>query len=73
MVLGEAIEGEPARKLLDRTEKMENALKMVTPYMYHNYIDALIKTGEKEKACVKLMEYWGGMTDAGVDTFWELF
>jgi glycogen debranching enzyme len=73
MVLGEAIEGEAARKLLDRTEKMENALKMVTPYMYHNYIDALIKVGEKQKAHAKLMEYWGQMADAGADTFWELF
>jgi hypothetical protein len=41
--------------------------------MYHNYIDALIKVGEKQKALDKLNEYWGGMADAGADTFWELF
>jgi hypothetical protein len=41
--------------------------------MYHNYIDALIKVGEKQKALEKLSEYWGQMADAGADTFWELF
>lgn len=73
MVLGGAIEGEEARALLDSVVKRKEALEMVTPYMYHNYIDALIMSGEKEKALDRLLTYWGGMADQGADTFWELY
>lgn len=73
MILGGAIEGEDAVQLLERTESCSSALKMVTPYMYHNYIDALLKSGQKEKAQKKLEEYWGGMVKMGADTFWELY
>lgn len=41
--------------------------------MYHNYIDALIATGQKDKALEVLDAYWGGMADQGTDTFWELY
>jgi hypothetical protein len=73
MVLGEAITGEKAVKLIDSIELNKAALDMVTPYMYHNYIDALMKVGKKEKALEKLKAYWGGMADQGADTFWELY
>lgn len=41
--------------------------------MYHNYVDALLSAGEKEKALDVLCAYWGGMPDQGADTFWELY
>ena len=50
-----------------------NAEKMVTPYMYHNYVDAPISAGEKDKALDVLSAYWGGMLNEGADTFWELY
>jgi hypothetical protein len=70
MTLGGAVHGDEA--LLARLEKT-NAEAMVTPYMYHNYIDALISTGQTDKALEVLDAYWGGMVDAGADTFWELY
>ncbi len=73
MILGGAIEGEEAGALLSRMEMQEDKVDMVTPYMYHNYIDAWIKLGEKDKALEKLEAYWGGMADLGADTFWELY
>ena len=73
MILGGAVEGAMAVRLLERVSNNEAALKMVTPYMYHNYIDALIKTGQKEKAHEMLRQYWGGMVKDGADTFWELY
>lgn len=73
MILGGAITGTDAAELLRHVESVENVLEMVTPYMYHNYIDALILSGEKKKACEKLEEYWGGMAAQGADTFWELY
>ena len=71
MVLGGAEHG--TDELLARLETSLDAEKMVTPYMYHNYIDALIAVGQKDKAMSVLCEYWGGMLNEGADTFWELY
>ncbi len=73
MVLGGALKPEEARALLRRIETVPNAEAMVTPYMYHNYEDALLQVGMKEKALSVLRSYWGGMADQGADTFWELY
>lgn len=73
MVLGEAITDEAASKLLQRMDTMPQAEKMVTPYMYHCYIDALLQAGEKHLALQRLEDYWGGMARCGADTFWELY
>ncbi|MCM1193558.1 MAG: GH116 family glycosyl hydrolase [Acetatifactor muris] len=73
MVLGGAVEGKEAAQLLKDISHREGVLEMVTPYMYHHYIDALIGLGEKQLALECLEEYWGGMAEQGADTFWELF
>ncbi len=73
MVLGEAIEGQAAAELMERIETLQQAQQMVTPYMYHNYVDALIHVGKWDKALQKLETYWGQMADLGADTFWELY
>ena len=70
MTLGGANHG--GANLLARLENSA-AEKMVTPYMYHNYVDALIGAGENEKAFDVLCSYWGGMLNEGADTFWELY
>lgn len=71
MTLGGALHGNA--QLLERLEGCEEAERMVTPYMYHNYVDALICAGQKDKALQVLCTYWGGMLDEGADTFWELY
>jgi len=73
MVLGGVLEPEEARALLQRIETVPDAEAMVTPYMYHNYVDALLHLGMKEKALSVLRSYWGGMADQEADTFWELY
>lgn len=73
MVLAGAVEGEEARALLERVERTPFATKMGTPYMYHHYIEALIKCGDKQKAYKKMKAYWGAMLDRGADTFYETF
>jgi len=70
MTLGGAAHGNA--QLLARLETAE-AEAMVTPYMYHNYVDALLAVNQKEKALGVLDGYWGGMVDQGADTFWELY
>lgn len=71
MTLGGALHGNA--QLLNKLDTCVDAEKMVTPYMYHNYVDALLAAGEKEKALEVLRTYWGGMLDEGADTFWELY
>lgn len=73
MVLGEAISGEAAADLLEQVMIMPEAESMVTPYMYHCYVDALIHAGQMHQALNRLEAYWGGMMHAGADTFWELY
>lgn len=59
-------------KILERLESSE-AVKPVTPYMYHHYIQALIDCGLKQKARTVMTNYWGAMVEKGADTFFELF
>lgn len=73
MILGGVVAGEEAQALMKRIEDCTDAVTMITPYMYHNYIDALMTIGMKDKALSVLRSYWGGMADKGADTFWELY
>ena len=73
MVLGGAVEGEDAADLLRRVTEMQDAVEIVSPYMMHNYVEALITAGEQDEAIDRMCAYWGGMADRGADTFWELY
>ena len=73
MVLGGTVTGQEAVELLERVSHHVEAMEMVTPYMYHNYVDALLAAGQKAKALEVLRTYWGGMAAEGADTFWELY
>ena len=59
--------------ILDRAKEAPDAVGMVTPYMYHHYVQALIDAGRKTQALDVLRAYWGGMAKEGADTFWELY
>ena len=70
MVLGDVCED---AGVFDRMAGRSDALAMVTPYLYHYYVQALLHLNRKEKALEVLRSYWGGMVEAGADTFWELY
>ena len=72
-VLAGIVTGEEAAKCLDAVAEEADAVPMVTPYMMHHYVEALCKTGSKQKAVQVIREYWGAMVKGGADTFWELF
>lgn len=61
------------RALLTRMRETAGLEPMVTPYMYHNYVEALLQSGMKEEAYQVMTAYWGGMVEDGADTFYELF
>lgn len=71
MVLAGVVKGSEAREVLDRGE--QSRIAMVTPYMHHFYLMALINSAQEEKAAEHMKSYWGGMIHAGADTFWELY
>lgn len=60
-------------RLLERLRSENPPIPMVTPYMYHYFIDALVQNGLTDQALACMKSYWGGMVQAGADTFWELY
>ena len=64
----------------DKKAKIRNALlqnknipPITTPYMQCYKLSCLFEAGEWKAAASEIMEYWGGMLDAGATTFWETF
>ena len=49
------------------------AVRPVTPYLYHYVVEGLLAAGLRKDARNMLEEYWGGMVQAGADTFWEVY
>ncbi|MDO4648045.1 MAG: cellobiose phosphorylase [Eubacteriales bacterium] len=73
MILAEVLSAEDAGKLLDRIREINPDKKMVSPFMNHYYMEALLFCGRKEEAMEYMKYYWGGMVLQGADTFWELY
>ena len=74
MVLGGCITGKDAQDamrhgVIDSTTSIAPA----TPYLYHHVAEAMVACDLKQEALALIKSYWGGMADAGADTFWELY
>jgi hypothetical protein len=50
-----------------------DAVKPITPYLYHYIAEAMLACGMDAQALALVRAYWGAMLDAGADTFWEAF
>lgn len=70
MVLADVIEPEKAAKAMEKAVELSQ-VPMGTPYMHHYYVMALLRVGLRQEAEAHMKAYWGGMLDAGADTFWE--
>ncbi len=71
MTLADVLAPEEARTLMEHALELGSAHSMMTPYMHHYYVMALLRTGLREQALQHIRDYWGSMIDAGADTFWE--
>lgn len=49
------------------------AVRPITPYLYHYLAEAMLECGMEQEALELVRTYWGGMLDAGADTFWEAY
>lgn len=72
-VLAEVFPARQNAELLTRLKNCAQAVKPVTPYLYHYYVQALINSGLEREAEEVMLAYWGAMADDGADTFYELF
>ena len=58
---------------MDRLVELKPEKGMVSPYMNHHFVEALLMCGKKDQAMEYMKYYWGGMLSHGADTFWELY
>ncbi len=65
-----AEEGAAALRALPR---MSEAVRPGGPYLYHYVAEAMLHCGMKQEALDLIRAYWGGMIEAGADTFWEVY
>lgn len=73
MILAGVTDPEDGAGILDRLIAYGPEKGMVSPYMNHHFVEALLVCGKKEQALEYVKYYWGGMVKAGADTFWELY
>ena len=73
MILAEVADVDTCGEILDRVIALKPEKGMVSPYMNHHFVEALLLTGKKEQAMEYMKYYWGGMISHGADTFWELY
>ncbi|KAG4292412.1 hypothetical protein FPRO06_13665 [Fusarium proliferatum] len=73
LVLCEAFPPEIARTSLLATLAHPEAVKPLTPYLWHHVCDALAIAGCYDECVDLIKSYWGGMVTAGADTFWECY
>ena len=72
-VLPDDPSAEEGAEILDKVIALNPEKGMVSPYMTHHFVEALLKCGKKEQAMDYMKYYWGGMLSHGADTFWELY
>ena len=72
-VLAQVFSKEENAALLKRLIQKNPPVKMITPYLYHHFIEALWISGMQTEAIDSLKSYWGGMIADGADCFYELY
>jgi Bacterial alpha-L-rhamnosidase. len=73
MVLARVLPDEKNRELCTLVLEKKAGMPLVTPYMYHYLVEAMLQCGMKAEASELMKDYWGGMIRNGADTFWEVY
>lgn len=73
LVLADIVPLEQQQVALTNIMANSDAVRPMTPYLYHHMVSALIHCGLRDRAKSLIIEYWGAMAEGGVDTFWEAF
>lgn len=73
LILAGVFSAEKNREILCRLLEVKPEVKMVTPYMHHHLVDALIQNDMEQEALDWMESYWGQMVEDGADCFYELY
>lgn len=73
MALADVLPQPQMAQALTRVMSLPQAIRPLTPYLYHHMVDALIHCGLSQEARTLVEEYWGAMVKTGTNTFWEAF
>lgn len=73
LTISESLPTDVARSALLTALSHPSTVKPLTPYLYHHIVDALCSVALYTEAIELIKSYWGGMVNAGADTFWECF
>jgi alpha-L-rhamnosidase len=74
LTLAECLNKEEASEALRRAVfEDKTAIQPATAYLYHHVTQAMIECGMRKEALQLIKSYWGGMVEAGADTFWEAY
>ncbi len=73
MALSGIASREEGAQALTAVKAATDAVRPGAPYLYHHVAEAMIQCGLKAEALDLIRGYWGGMVDAGADTFWEVY
>ncbi len=73
MILAGILTRDENAEVIDNLQNCREAIRTVTPYTMHFYIEALIACGKMEEAMRTVCAYWGGMAEMGADCFWEVY
>jgi alpha-L-rhamnosidase len=73
MILSGAATPEEGQKAIKALATVKDAVRPGAPYLYHYFIEAMIKCGMHKEAKESIINYWGAMVKKGADTFWEVY
>ncbi len=73
MILSGTLTSEEGRRALENVTTAADAIRPVSPYLWHYYLEAAFHCGMDETAWQFMRDYWGGMVRHGADTFWEVY
>jgi hypothetical protein len=73
LILGGVLTEAEGRHALKGLATAKEVVAPVTPYLYHYYVEALLRCGMRKEAREFLLSYWGGMVNRGADSFWEAY
>lgn len=73
MILSEIATPNEGAAAVRAVRNLPDAVRPGGPYLYHYFVEAAIKCGLKAEALELVQSYWGGMVQAGADTFWEVY
>jgi hypothetical protein len=72
-IAGVPVSREQGATALRQALALPDSIRPITPYLYHHFVEALLVSGLRTEAAALVKAYWGGMVNAGADTFWEVY